>query len=162
MTRVAGQTGHLADHNRWDQFIDDVTNGVITVGPAGPQGPTGAPGPEAEIPVPFEWTGAMSVRTGVRGFPVPYNCTLLGVRGVLGTAPVGADAVFDVNRNGTTVFGTQSARPRAVAGSTSIAETTGMTVTSLSAGDVLTVDIDQVGSSTPGSDLTLVIRIRKA
>lgn len=162
MTRVAGQTGHLADHNRWDQFIDDVTNGVITVGPAGPQGPQGVAGPEAEIPIVFNRTNALTVTTGVAGYPVPFNCTVLGVRGYMGTAPAGSAAVFDVNRNGVTIFGTQALRPQAAAGSQTIAETTGMTVTSLTAGDVLTVDIDQVGSTTAGSDLTLVIRIRKA
>lgn len=158
MTRVAGSTGHLADHNRWDQFIDDVENGVITVGPAGPQGPQG---PEAEIPIVFNRSSALSVTAGTTGFPVPFNATVLGVRAYAGTAPSGSDAIFDVNRNGTTIFATQSARPRIVAGSNSAVETTGMTVSSLTAGDVLSVDIDQVGSTTAGSDLTLVIRIRK-
>lgn len=162
MTRVAGSTGHLADHNRWDQFIDDVENGVITVGPAGPQGPQGVPGAEAEVPIVFNRNSVIAVTTGTVGYPVPYNCTVLGVRGYMGTAPVGAAAIFDVNRNGVTIFGTQALRPQAAAGSNTVAETTGMTVTSLTAGDVLTVDVDQVGSTTAGSDLTLVIRIRKA
>ena len=162
MTRVAGSTGHLADHNRWDQFIDDVENGVITVGPAGPQGPQGVPGAEAEVPIVFNRNSVIAVTTGTVGYPVPYNCTVLGVRGYMGTAPTGAAAIFDVNRNGVTIFGTQALRPQAAAGSNTVAETTGMTVTSLTAGDVLTVDVDQVGSTTAGSDLTLVIRIRKA
>lgn len=159
MTRVAGQLGHLADHNRWDQFIDDVTNGVITVGPAGPAGPQG---PEAEIPLVFNRSGNLTVGPGVGGFPVPFACVVTSVRGFVGTAPAGADAVFDVNRNGTTVFGDQSQRPRAAAGSQSIAVTAGMTVNTLSAGDVLTVDIDQIGSIVAGANLTLVIMVRKS
>lgn len=162
MTRVAGQTGHLADHNRWDQFIDDVTNGVITVGPAGPQGPQGATGPEAEIPIVFNRSGNLSVSTGAGGFPAPFACTIIGVNGFVATAPSGAAAVFDINRNGTTIFGNQSLRPRANDGSTTVSETTGMTVTSLAAGDVLTVDVDSVGSIVAGANLTLVVRVRKA
>lgn len=130
----------------------------VTVGATGLQG---AQGPEAEVPIPFAHTGALGVRTGVRGYPVPFACQVLGVIGYVASPPVGSDVIFDVNADGVTLFGTQSARPRILDGSTSMTEATGMTVTSLSAGQVLTVDVDQVGASVPGSDLTLVIRIRK-
>lgn len=44
----AGDDGHIQAHNDWNQFIEDVKDGLITVGPpgpAGPQGPMGPPGP---------------------------------------------------------------------------------------------------------------------
>lgn len=122
----------------------------------------GRQGPEAEVPIVFNREGPLSVISGVQGYPVPFACSVIGVRGYIAEAPAGSDAIFDVNRNGVTIFGTQSARPRAIAGSNVITETSGMTVTSLSAGDVLTVDIDQIGSGSPGADATLIIRIRKA
>lgn len=48
-TPTAGQGGHLADHQKWNQFIEDVENGEVAigpVGPAGPQGPKGDAGPQ--------------------------------------------------------------------------------------------------------------------
>lgn len=159
MTRIAGQTGHLADHNRWDQFIDDVTNGVITVGPAGAQGPQG---PEAEVPIVFNRSGALSVGSGTGGFPVPYACVITSVRGYVGTAPTGAAVIIDVNKNGSTIFGNQSLRPKANAGSQSIPENIDATVNTAAEGDVLTVDIDQVGSIVSGSNLVVVITVRKS
>lgn len=44
MPRTPGTLGHLADHERWDQFIDDVEAGLIGIGPVGPQGPPGVDG----------------------------------------------------------------------------------------------------------------------
>lgn len=43
-TPTAGQGGHLADHQKWNQFIEDVENGDVTIGPAGPAGPQGPKG----------------------------------------------------------------------------------------------------------------------
>jgi hypothetical protein len=121
----------------------------------------GRQGPEAEVPVPYNREGPLAVGVGVQGYPVPFDCTVIGVRGYLGSAPTGSEAVFDVNRNGVTIFSDPATRPRAAAGSQVIPEASGMSVTALNAGDVLTVDIDQIGSGSPGADATLVIRIRK-
>jgi len=62
----------------------------------------------------------------------------------------------DVNLNGTTIFGTQANRPTiAISGTTN--KTTGMSVTSWADGDYLTVDVDQVGSTAAGANLTVQI-----
>lgn len=58
--------------------------------------------------------------------------------------------------NGTTIFSTRSNRPTIAAGTlTDLADA--LNTTSLVQGDYVTVDIDQVGSTTPGSDLTVEI-----
>jgi len=50
-------------------------------------------------------------------------------------------AVFDVNRNGTTIFTTQANRPKILAGATVGAEAVPDQAV-IAAGDVLTVDVD--------------------
>jgi hypothetical protein len=83
--------------------------------------------------------------------------TIVDVTATCNTAPTGAAALFDVNKGGTTIFSTQGNRPTVAAGSQDGAAAT-PDVTAVAAGDVLTVDIDQIGSSTVGADATVVIR----
>ena len=69
----------------------------------------------------------------------------------VGTAPVGAAIIVDVNKNGTSIFGT---RPQIAAGSNSGASAA-ISTSVWGTLDYLTADIDQVGSSTPGSNLVV-------
>ena len=96
-------------------------------------------------------TGARNVR-----FYVESSRTISNVVVSVGTAPTGASVIFDVNKNGTTIFSTQANRPTIAASGFYDGSST-PDVTSLSAGDYLTVDVDQVGSTVAGSDA--VIRI---
>jgi hypothetical protein len=71
------------------------------------------------------------------------------------TAPAGADLIVDVNKNGATVFSTQANRPKVVAGANA-GLSVAPDVTALAVGDRLSIDVDQVGSSTPGGDNLMV------
>lgn len=65
--------------------------------------------------------------------------------------------IVDVNKNGTTIFTTQGNRPTvAISGFTS-GKVSNMDVTSLADGDYLTIDLDQIGSTVPGADLTVQV-----
>ena len=121
----------------------------------------GAPGPEATIVIPFGWPDNLVTRVGTTRYRFPFAATLIGVSAAINTAPTGSDAIFDVNKNGTTVFTTQANRPRILAGAYACDEVTNMDITSLAVGDYLTVDIDQIGSTVPGADLSLLIRYQK-
>jgi len=78
------------------------------------------------------------------------------------TAPSGADLIVDVNKNGTTIFTTQANRPKISDGNNSGSSGT-PDVTSLSDGDRLSFDVDQVGSSTPGGDpLYITVLLKRA
>lgn len=104
----------------------------------------------------FTHTGEVSTGTGtVRWYP-PVDITIVAVRAAAGTAPTGADLIVDVNKNGTTIFSTQANRPTITDGNNVSSEET-PDVTSVTDSDYLTIDIDQVGSSTAGSDLTVVV-----
>lgn len=109
-------------------------------------------------PITFTKTGTVAVGTGATRW---YNdtggaLTLVSVRAAVGTAPTGATLIVDVNNNGTTVYGTQTNRPTiAISGNT--AEGGAMSDTTIADGEYLTVDVDQVGSTVAGADLTITI-----
>lgn len=70
------------------------------------------------------------------------------------TAPTGADVIVDINLNGNTIFST---RPKIVAGQTTGGTAAVFSTTQLVDGDVITIDVDQVGSTEPGRDLTIAL-----
>lgn len=113
-------------------------------------------------PVAFGYTGSVSVFTSSARF---YNDTggtrsVQSVRASVGTAPVGTALAIDVRKNGilaaNTIFSTGSI-VIAAGLFTSGASTAFNSGSSLAVGDYLTVAITQVGSSTPGSDLTVQV-----
>ena len=86
---------------------------------------------------------------------IPGPLTISKVKIYADTAPVGASLIVDVNKNGTTIFTTQANRPAIPSGGH--ADDSGApNVTSLAEGDRLSVDVDQVGSTTPGDNDLLV------
>lgn len=108
------------------------------------------------IPIRFSMAGVIVTRTGQLRQYAPLAGTLIAVRASAGTSPTGAAILVDLNKNGTTVFTTQSKRPTiAISGNTALGDMTGDTVISISAGDYFTADIDQIGSTIAGSDLTI-------
>ena len=81
--------------------------------------------------------------------------TILSVRASVVTAPTGQSLIVAVPKNGTTIFTTQSARPTIAASGTTTKSTPA--VTSWADGEYLTIDVDQVGSTTPGGNLTITV-----
>jgi len=86
---------------------------------------------------------------------IPGPLTISKVKIYADTAPVGASLIVDVNKNGSTIFTTQANRPAIPSGGHSDDSGT-PNITSLAEGDRLSVDIDQVGSTTPGGNDLLV------
>ena len=86
--------------------------------------------------------------------------TIVSVIARVKTAPTGASLIVDINKNGTTIFTSQSLRPTiAIAGVVS-AQTTPNLVT-IADGDNFTLDVDQVGSTIAGADLTVVMKLKQ-
>lgn len=109
----------------------------------------------------FSITGAVAVATGKSRIYLEGAYVVETVRAAVNTAPTGAALVVDVNKNGTTIYTDQSDRPSIAAGTNS-ATGNDPAVTTLAAGDYLTVDVDQVGSTAAGADLTVTVRVRRA
>lgn len=104
--------------------------------------------------------GALVVAAGTLQLPLSGSYTLIDYRVRVGTAPTGASLIVDVNKNGTTLFTTQGNRPT-VAAAANIASTTAPNVTTFVNGDYISVDVDQIGSTVAGSDLVVVLRMRR-
>lgn len=106
---------------------------------------------------PFSKSGTLATETGTLRFRFPAAVTIDSVAITVGTAPTGASIKVDVNKNGTTIFTTQANRPTiAISGNASSDAVPD--VTAVAAGDYLTFDIDQIGSTAPGADLVVVVR----
>lgn len=106
----------------------------------------------------FNTPGVLTVSPGTGRFRFPFNATILGVTAAVDTAPTGASLIVDVHKNGTTIFTNQANRPTiAISGFATTTEPT-PDVTAMAVGDYLTVDVDQVGSTIAGADLTIFVR----
>lgn len=107
----------------------------------------------------FTWSmsGVLSVAAGGLGFRAPIALEVQHARLSVSTAPTGADLIVDINKNGTTMFTTQANRPKIAAGAYTESATTAPDVVSIAAGDRITCDIDQVGSTVAGSNLVVVL-----
>lgn len=82
--------------------------------------------------------------------------TIHNVRLAAGTAPTGADLIVDVNSNGASVF-TAGGRPRVAAGATVGGSFANAASVLVPVNGVITVDVDAVGSTVAGSDLSIVV-----
>lgn len=99
---------------------------------------------------------------GTSRFVFPFDATILGVTAAVGGGdPTGASILVDVHKNGTTIFTTQANRPE-IAVSTDQSAHEVPDVSAVSAGEYITIDIDQVGSTLPGTDLTVIVEWRVA
>lgn len=106
----------------------------------------------------FSVPGVLSVQTGNGRVYANQAGSVTEVRASVGTAPTGASLIVDVLKNGTTMYTTQANRPTITAGNFTVVATL-PDVTSLASGDYITVNVAQVGSSVPGSDLAVQITV---
>lgn len=108
----------------------------------------------------FSVTGALSVTTGKSKIVLQAAYEVESIHAYVNTAPTGASVIVDVFKNGTTLFTTQANRPTISAGANSSTNTL-PDVIAFASGDILSVDVSQVGSTVAGSDLTVTIRLRR-
>lgn len=87
---------------------------------------------------------------------VDGTLTIVKVKLVVKTAPTGADLTVDVNKNGETIFTTQGNRPHIDISATS-GDSGAPDVTGLVEDDKVTVDVDVIGSTIAGADLTIEV-----
>ena len=113
------------------------------------------------IPKGFVWTivGTLTTGTSLAPILIPTGSQTISKAYVnVKTGNTGADLIIDINLDGTSIWSTtQANRVKIVDGSTSGTQTS-FDTTALTEGALLTVDIDQVGSTVSGADLTITLK----
>jgi hypothetical protein len=114
---------------------------------------------DAMIVAASDETTNLATLVGARTFRAPFAMTITGVKIDVNTAPTGASILVDLNNGANPVFTT---RPEIEANElTSLDATTqpvlNSSFTSVAANAVLTIDIDQVGSTIAGKGLKVTI-----
>lgn len=102
-------------------------------------------------------TSDLETGEDVISFFTPRGITVAAVFIYVNTAPTGAAIIVDIKENGTSIFST---KPQIDAGENSSLTGVLGTISDavLGAASVISIDIDQVGSSTPGKGLMVAIR----
>lgn len=93
-------------------------------------------------------------------FLVQRDMTLTNVYASLKTAGTGTATTFDINKNGTTMLSTKLTIDATETSSRTAATAAVISVSTLSAGDIITVDFDGVGTNAVGPVVYLVGKLR--
>ncbi len=99
--------------------------------------------------------GTMSLKVWEIEWVAPFDFTLRHAIGRVNTAPVGAALIVDLRVNGTSIFASQAEMINVADGQQQDQSATKNHA--VTAGDVLTFEVEQVGSTTAGADLTITI-----
>ena len=98
-------------------------------------------------------TTALTVGTGKVTFRCPFAFYVTGVSASVTTAPVGSTIICDINEAGSTILSTKLSIDASEKTSTSAASAAVISDANIAADAEITVDIDQIGSSTAGAGL---------
>lgn len=109
--------------------------------------------------LPFGRTGNLATFTGPRIY-FPHDVQYIDEAISLTTAPTGATAIIDVLKNGSTIFSTKAII--SISGNLAAQAVLTSAVTTFTARtDYLQVSCTQIGSTIPGADLGVLLRLRK-
>lgn len=89
--------------------------------------------------------------------PVHRDLEIIKAFAVVKTAPTGADIIIDINKNGTSIWNATQANRLRITATNSSGSETDFDTTTLSEDDSLTFDIDQIGSTIGGADISIYL-----
>ncbi len=90
-----------------------------------------------------------------------FNATIVAAYARAKTAPSGANLIFDINKNGTSIWATRQGNRLKIASGSNSGSQVLFDTTLLNKNDTLSIDIDQVGSSGAGKDITVKLTIQE-
>ena len=103
----------------------------------------------------FQITGYLAIQTNAApAIVVDADRSVRDIYGIVSSAPGGASIILQINRNGALYVTVQIP-----AGATISNIAGGFGLPALRSGDLLTLNIGGVGTTVPGSDLTLIMRL---
>jgi hypothetical protein len=112
------------------------------------------------VPVGDETT-ALTAGTDKIRFRMPYAATLLAVRASVNTAPTGSTLIVDLNEAGTSVLGTKLSIDATEFSSTTAASAATITDSALADDALISIDVDQIGSTVAGAGLKVSLYVRR-
>jgi len=128
--------------------------GVGATGPTGSSGPTGSVSSIAEIGIAIsDETTDLTTGAGKATFRMPFAMTLTEVRANVNTAPVGSTIIVDINESGSSVLSTKITIDATEKTSETAVAPPVISDSALADDAEITIDIDQIGSSTAGTGL---------
>ena len=145
---ISGVHPDNADH--WAMIAPSTVGPTGPAGEAGPEGPPGLP----ERGIGFYIGGELEV--GLKASAIsPMELEVQEVRLAVDVAPTGAALIVNILKNGTTMFD-PTAKPQIADGATS-GTSAAPDVAEIDVGDKITVEVEQVGSTNPGEDLSVTV-----
>lgn len=102
-------------------------------------------------------TSDLTTGTAKVTFRMPYAFTVTDVRANVNTAPTGSTIIVDINESGTTILSTKLSIDAGEETSESAATPPVISDASLADDAEITIDIDQIGSSTAGKGLKVAL-----
>ncbi len=113
----------------------------------------------------FVIAGTVAVSTGTVRLYAEVDRQIYACRVVANTAPTGANLIVDVNLDGATIYTTAANRPTIIAaanvGAWTLPDRVASAGTQIAKGSYMSVDVDQIGSTIAGADLTVEVMWRK-
>jgi hypothetical protein len=97
----------------------------------------------------------LTVGTSKKTFRMPFSFTLSSIRASVNTAPAGSTVIIDVNEGGATILSTKLTIDAGEKTSVTAAVPLVISDSVLAEDAEITIDIDQVGSSTAGKGLKI-------
>ena len=109
----------------------------------------------------FTITGTLVIGTSLTPLLIATRAlTIIKAYADVKTAPTGANLILDINKNTVSIWASTPANRLTVAATATSGSQTAFDTTALAEGDVLTLDVDQVGSTVTGVDATVSLRCK--
>lgn len=109
----------------------------------------------------FPFAGTLIVANSVTSALISVKTsTIVKAYGYVKTAPVGANIIIDILKNSGSIWNSNPSNRLTILAGAQSANQTSFDVTSLAEGDTLTMNIAQIGSTTPGADLTVELKTK--
>lgn len=89
---------------------------------------------------------------------VSGNMTIVKCYAYAQTGPTGADFICDINKNGVSIWNINQSNRIKISDGLNLGTQSNFDTTALLENDLLTIDIDRVGSTVAGSDITVILK----